>query len=83
MQITQEIRDYAKSGMAEKSQEFIEQGAEIYKVEQGSVDPRLAADGWPQTVIARSAATKQSRPAKNIEMLAEPVLGRRDATRSQ
>jgi hypothetical protein len=45
MQITQEIREYAKSGMAEKSQEFLEQGAELYKVEQGSVDPRLAADG--------------------------------------
>src|SRR3954464_6299861 len=45
MEITQQIREYAKSGMAEKSQEFIEQGAEIYKVEQGSVDPRLAADG--------------------------------------
>src|SRR5512142_1141288 len=27
MQITQEIRDYARSGMAEKSQEFIEQGS--------------------------------------------------------
>jgi len=45
MQITQEIRDYAKSGMAEKSKEFLEHGAEIYKVEQGTVDPRLAADG--------------------------------------
>ncbi len=44
MQITQEIREYAKSGMAEKSQEFIEQGAEIYKVEQGAIDPRVAAD---------------------------------------
>jgi phosphomethylpyrimidine synthase len=45
MQITQEIRDYAKSGMAEKSKEFLELGAEIYKVEEGAVDPRLAADG--------------------------------------
>ncbi len=44
MQITQEIREYAQSGMAEKSQEFLEQGAEIYKVEQGTVDPRVAAD---------------------------------------
>jgi phosphomethylpyrimidine synthase len=44
MQITQEIRDYAKSGMAEKSKEFLDHGAEIYKVEQGSVDPRVAAD---------------------------------------
>jgi phosphomethylpyrimidine synthase len=44
MEITQQIRDYAKSGMAEKSQEFREQGAEIYKVEQGKIDPRIAAD---------------------------------------
>ncbi|MBV9152673.1 MAG: phosphomethylpyrimidine synthase ThiC [Alphaproteobacteria bacterium] len=44
MEITQQIRDYAKSGMAEKSEEFLKQGAEIYKVEQGSVDPRIAAD---------------------------------------
>jgi phosphomethylpyrimidine synthase len=43
MQITQEIREYAKSGMAEKSKEFLDQGAELYKVEQGSVDPRVAA----------------------------------------
>jgi phosphomethylpyrimidine synthase len=42
MQITQEIRDYARSGMAEKSKEFIEQGAEIYTDEQGR--PRAAAD---------------------------------------
>jgi phosphomethylpyrimidine synthase len=42
MQITQEIRDYAKSGMAEKSQEFLQQGAEIYTDEQGR--PRVAAD---------------------------------------
>jgi phosphomethylpyrimidine synthase len=42
MQITQEIRDYAKSGMAEKSQEFLEQGAEIYTDEHGR--PRVAAD---------------------------------------
>jgi phosphomethylpyrimidine synthase len=45
MEITQQIRDYAKSGMAEKSKEFLDHGAEIYKVEQGTVDPRLAADG--------------------------------------
>ena len=37
------VRDYAKSGMAEKSQEFLDQGAEIYKVEQGAIDPRVAA----------------------------------------
>ncbi len=30
MKITQEIRDVAKQGMAEKSKEFIEQGKEIY-----------------------------------------------------
>jgi phosphomethylpyrimidine synthase len=30
MQITQEIRDYARAGMAEKSKEFLEQGGEIY-----------------------------------------------------
>jgi phosphomethylpyrimidine synthase len=42
MQITQEIRDYAKSGMAEKSKEFLEQGAEIYTDEHGQ--PRAAAE---------------------------------------
>ena len=40
MQITQEIRDYAKSGMAEKSEEFLKQGAEIYTDE-----PRPAPGG--------------------------------------
>jgi len=44
MEITQQIREYAKSGMAEKSKEFLDHGAEIYKVEQGTVDPRIAAD---------------------------------------
>src|SRR5438034_109967 len=42
MQITQEIREYAKSGMAEKSKEFLQQGAEIYTDERGQ--PRAAAD---------------------------------------
>jgi phosphomethylpyrimidine synthase len=42
MQITQEIRDYARAGMAEKSQEFLKQGAEIYTDEHGL--PRAAAD---------------------------------------
>ena len=28
----------------EKSKEFLDHGAEIYKVEQGAVDPRIAAD---------------------------------------
>jgi len=30
MKITQEVRDYAERGMAEKSREFIDQGGEIY-----------------------------------------------------
>jgi phosphomethylpyrimidine synthase len=42
MEITQQIRDYARSGMAEKSKEFLEQGAEIYGDEHGH--PRVAAD---------------------------------------
>ncbi len=42
MQITQEIRDYARSGMQEKSKAFLEQGAEIYTDEHGR--PRAAAD---------------------------------------
>jgi phosphomethylpyrimidine synthase len=42
MEITQQIRDYAASGMAEKSEEFLQQGAEIYRDEHGQ--PRAAAD---------------------------------------
>ena len=42
MQITQEIRDYARAGMEEKSKAFLEQGAEIYTDERGL--PRAAAD---------------------------------------
>ncbi len=42
MQITQEIRDYARAGMADKSKEFLAQGAEIYTDEHGR--PRAAAD---------------------------------------
>ncbi len=42
MQITQEIRDYARAGMEEKSKAFLEQGAEIYTDEHGL--PRAAAD---------------------------------------
>jgi phosphomethylpyrimidine synthase len=42
MQITQEIRDYAQSGMAEKSEEFLKQGGEIYTDEHGQ--PRAAAE---------------------------------------
>jgi phosphomethylpyrimidine synthase len=39
MKISQEVRDYAQSGMAEKSQEFREQGGEIYKVLEGRPAP--------------------------------------------
>jgi phosphomethylpyrimidine synthase len=39
MKISQEVRDYAQSGMAEKSQEFREQGGEIYKVLEGQAAP--------------------------------------------
>ncbi|HJU15084.1 MAG TPA: phosphomethylpyrimidine synthase ThiC [Stellaceae bacterium] len=42
MQITQEIRDYARAGMAEKSKEFIEHGGEIYTDQHGQ--PRAAAE---------------------------------------
>ncbi|MGH7093047.1 MAG: phosphomethylpyrimidine synthase ThiC, partial [Stellaceae bacterium] len=42
MQITQEIREYAQSGMAEKSEEFLKQGGAIYTDEQGR--PREAAN---------------------------------------
>jgi phosphomethylpyrimidine synthase len=30
MKITQEVREYAERGMAEKSKEFAEKGSEIY-----------------------------------------------------
>ena len=30
MKITQEVREFAERGMAEKSREFVEQGAEVY-----------------------------------------------------
>jgi phosphomethylpyrimidine synthase len=33
MKITQEVREYAESGMAEKAREFVESGAEIYVAE--------------------------------------------------
>jgi phosphomethylpyrimidine synthase len=39
MKISQEVRDYAQSGMAEKSAEFREQGGEIYKVLEGQTAP--------------------------------------------
>src|SRR5271163_1066758 len=42
MQITQEIRDYARAGMEEKSKAFLDQGAEIYTDEHGRA--RAAAE---------------------------------------
>ncbi len=30
MKITQEVREYAERGMAEKAREFLDQGAEVY-----------------------------------------------------
>jgi phosphomethylpyrimidine synthase len=42
MQITQEIREYARAGMDEKSKAFRDQGAEIYTDEHGR--PRAAAE---------------------------------------
>jgi phosphomethylpyrimidine synthase len=35
MKISQEVRDYAQSGMAQKSREFLDQGGEIYQVREG------------------------------------------------
>jgi len=35
MKISQEVRDYAEKGMAEKSAAFLEEGGEIYKVLEG------------------------------------------------
>jgi phosphomethylpyrimidine synthase len=39
MKISQEVREYAQSGMAEKSAEFREQGGAIYKVLEGQTAP--------------------------------------------
>jgi phosphomethylpyrimidine synthase len=36
MKITQEVREFAERGMAEKSREFVEKGAEIYVASAGS-----------------------------------------------
>jgi len=33
MKITQDVREYAEKGMAEKSKEFLEQGGDIYHPE--------------------------------------------------
>ncbi len=38
MKITQEVRDYAASGMADKSREFMAKGAEIYQPQDGGGD---------------------------------------------
>ncbi len=35
MKISQEVRDYAQSGMVQKSREFLDQGGEIYQVREG------------------------------------------------
>jgi phosphomethylpyrimidine synthase len=35
MKISQEVREYAAKGMAEKSREFRDKGAEIYEVLEG------------------------------------------------
>jgi phosphomethylpyrimidine synthase len=35
MKISQEVRDYANEGMAERSEAFLKEGGEIYKVIEG------------------------------------------------
>ncbi len=39
MKISQEVREYAEQGMAEKSEAFLAEGGEIYKVLEGKVAP--------------------------------------------
>jgi phosphomethylpyrimidine synthase len=39
MKISQEVRDFAQSGMAEKSQEFRQLGSQLYKVVEGRAAP--------------------------------------------
>ena len=39
MKISQEVREYAEKGMAEKSRSFLEEGGEIYKVLEGQAAP--------------------------------------------
>jgi phosphomethylpyrimidine synthase len=39
MKISREVRDFAQSGMAEKSQEFRQLGSQLYKVVEGRVAP--------------------------------------------
>jgi hypothetical protein len=43
MKISQEVREAAQKGMAEKSAEFLATGAHIYKVTEGNA-PAEAAD---------------------------------------
>ena len=73
MQITQEIRDYARAGMEEKSKAFLEQGAEIYTDEHGQPGRRptrssslraqrsnLGPQGLAFTEIASSPAASRN-----------------------
>jgi phosphomethylpyrimidine synthase len=39
MKISQEVRDYAERGMAERSETFLKEGGEIYKVMEGQAAP--------------------------------------------
>jgi phosphomethylpyrimidine synthase len=39
MKISQEVRDYAEKGMAERSEAFLKEGGEIYKVLEGQAAP--------------------------------------------
>ena len=39
MKISQEVREYAEQGMAEKSQTFLAEGGELYKVLEGKAGP--------------------------------------------
>jgi phosphomethylpyrimidine synthase len=39
MKISQEVRDYAQAGMAEKSQEFRKLGSQLYKIVEGQAAP--------------------------------------------
>jgi phosphomethylpyrimidine synthase len=39
MKISQEVREYAEQGMAEKSQAFLAEGGELYKVLEGKAGP--------------------------------------------
>ena len=41
MKISQEVRDAARAGMADKAEEFRAAGGEIYKVLSGEVQPDM------------------------------------------